>query len=206
MGFYDRYILPRLLNLAMGAKPIRYQRRKVVPLAERRVLEIGIGAGHNLPFYDAAKVREVIGLEPSAEMRTRAMAAAKGAAVPVSFIDLKAEEIPLPDASVDTVHVTYTLCSIPDVGRALQGMGRVLAPGGRLVFCEHGAAPDEGVRRWQDRLTPLWKRIGGGCHLNRPIPDLLAAGGFRIEALETMYLPGTPRFAGFNYWGTARKA
>lgn len=206
MGLYERYLLPPLLSAAMGAKPIRYQRKKVVPLAEGRVLEIGVGAGHNFPFYDTAKVTKVIGLEPSTEMRERARKVAATTNLQTEFIDLKAEEIPLDDASVDTVLVTYTMCTIPDVPRALQGMRRVLKPSGRLIFCEHGEAPDESVRLWQRRIEPVWKRIAGGCHLSRPIPTLLKDAGFVVEGLQTMYLPSTPRFAGFNYWGTARVA
>jgi ubiquinone/menaquinone biosynthesis C-methylase UbiE len=204
MGFYERRILPWLLDVAMSAKPITYQRRKVVPLAEGRVLEIGMGAGQNLAFYDPAKVSHIWGLEPSAEMRERAKARAAGLSIGLDFLDLKAEEIPLEDRSADTVLVTYTLCTIPDVARALKGMRRVLKPGGRMIFCEHGRAPDEDVRRWQERITPIWKVIGGGCHVGRPIPELIREGGFEIEKMETMYLPSTPRFAGYNYWGTAR--
>lgn len=203
MGFYEKHILPRFLDLACGANPISHQRRKVVPQAEGRVLEIGMGTGLNLPFYDRSKVSMVFGLEPSEEMRRRAAPKVAEADIPVEFIDLPGEEIPLEDKSVDTVLLTYTLCTIPDALAALSGMRRVLKPGGKLIFCEHGKAPDSAVARWQDRLNPLWKRIAGGCNLNRPIPELLETGGFRIEGMETMYLPSTPRFAGFNYWGTA---
>lgn len=203
-NLYERRILPWLLDRAMSTKPITYQRRKVVPLAEGRVLEIGIGAGQNLAFYDPAKVTHLWGLEPSREMRARAERRAQGLRFGFDFLDLEAEEIPLEDRSADTVLVTYTLCTIPDVARALTGMRRVLKPGGRLIFCEHGRAPDASVRRWQERLTPIWKRIGGGCHLGRAIPELIRESGFTIETLETMYLPSTPRFTGYNYWGTAR--
>lgn len=205
MGFYDRHILPRLLDGAMSAKPITYQRKKVVPRAEGRVLEIGFGSGHNLPFYDARKVSRLWALEPSAEMRARAAERVAASAIPLEFLDLPGESIPLEDGAVDTVLVTYTLCTIPDVMKALSEMRRVLKPDGRMIFCEHGEAPDAGVRRWQRRLTPVWKAIGGGCHLGRPIPTLLSDGGFRVEGLQTMYLPSTPRFAGFNYWGEAVK-
>lgn len=204
MGFYERRILPWLLDAAMSAKPITYQRKKVVPLAQGRVLEIGMGAGQNLAFYDPAKVQHVWGLEPSAEMRERAMRRAKGINFSLEFLDLKAEDIPLADKSADTVLVTYTLCTIPEVVKALKGMRRVLKPGGRLIFCEHGKAPDANVRKWQDRITPVWKVIGGGCHVGRAIPELIREGGFEIEKMETMYLPGTPRFAGYNYWGSAK--
>ena len=204
MSFYERYLLPPLLDLAMSAKPITYQRRKVVPLAEGRVLEIGLGAGQNLQFYDAAKVTHLWGLEPAPEMRARAMKRARDVKFPLEFLDLKAEEIPLEDKSVDTVLVTYTLCTIPDVNRALKGMRRVLRPGGRLIFCEHGEAPDESVRKWQAWMTPTWKAFAGGCHVGRPIPQLIREGGFTLEKMETMYLPSTPRPLGFNYWGSAK--
>ena len=205
MGFYDRHILPLLLNGAMSAKPITYQRKKVVPRAEGRVLEIGFGAGHNLPFYDRSKVTYLWALEPSKEMRARAAARVKESPLEVEFLDLPGEEIPLENDAADTVLVTYTLCSIPEVMKALAGMRRVLKTSGRLIFCEHGEAPDENVRKWQRRITPVWKKIGGGCHVGRAIPKLIRDGGFAIKDMETMYLPGTPRFAGFNYWGSATK-
>jgi ubiquinone/menaquinone biosynthesis C-methylase UbiE len=206
MGFYDKHILPRLLNAAMSAKPITYQRRKVVPRAEGRVLEIGFGAGHNLPFYDATKVERIWALEPAAEMRARSAERRAASSIPLEFIDLPSEKIPLDAESADTVLVTYTLCTIPDVMAALGEMRRVMKPAGRMIFCEHGEAPDESVRRWQRRITPFWKKIGGGCNVGRPIPRLIADAGFRVDDIQTMYLPGTPRFAGFNYWGSASKA
>jgi ubiquinone/menaquinone biosynthesis C-methylase UbiE len=205
MGFYDRQILPFLLNAAMSAKPISYQRRKVVPRAEGRVLEIGFGAGHNLPYYDATKVTRLWALEPSKEMRERAAARVKDSPLRIEFLDLPGEQIPLDDESADTVLVTYTLCTIPDVMKALGGMHRVMKRSGRLIFCEHGEAPDENVRKWQRRITPVWKKIGGGCHVGRAIPKLIQDSGFIVQDMDTMYLPGTPRFAGFNYWGSATK-
>ena len=206
MGFYDHYILPRFLNAAMGTKPIRYQRKKVVPRAEGRVLEVGFGAGHNLPFYDASKVSHIWALEPAQEMRERAAERVAESTVPLEFLDLPGEQIPLDNESADTILITYTLCTIPDVTKALGEMRRVLKSGGKMIFCEHGEAPDADVRKWQERLTPAWKFIGGGCHVGRPIPKMIIDSGFRIEGMETMYLPGTPRFAGFNYWGDAVKA
>jgi ubiquinone/menaquinone biosynthesis C-methylase UbiE len=178
------------------------QRAKVVPRARGRVLEIGIGSGLNLPYYDSANVSKVWGLDPSPEMTQMAKRTASSLPFEVEFIGLPGDEIPLEDNSVDTVVVTYTLCTIPDTTPALRQMSRVLRPGGELIFCEHGAAPDASVRRWQDRLNPMWKRLGGGCNLNRPIPTLIEAGGFRIKRLDTMYIPGW-RPASFNYWGTA---
>jgi ubiquinone/menaquinone biosynthesis C-methylase UbiE len=206
MGLYDRYVLPRLLNAAMSAKPIRYQRKKVVPRAQGRVLEVGFGAGHNLPFYDATKVTHLWALEPSAQMRERAAERVAASPLQIEFIDLPGEEIPLDAEAADTILITYTLCTIPDVMKALGEMRRVLKPSGKMIFCEHGEAPDESVRRWQRRLTPAWKAIGGGCHVGRQIPKLIADSGFKVEDMQTMYLPGTPRFAGFNYWGQAAKA
>ncbi len=204
MGFYARHILPKVLNLGCGAKPIRRQREKVVPLAEGLVLEVGIGSGLNLPFYDPAKIERVIGLDPAEEMLSYARRASEALPFAVEYLTLESEKIPLERHSVDTVLVTYTLCTITDAIAALEGMRRVLRPSGRLIFCEHGRAPDEAVRRWQRRLNPLWNRIGGGCNLNRDIPKLIESAGFRIDTLDSMYLPGTPRFAGFNYWGSAR--
>ena len=205
MGFYARHILPCLLDSAMSTKPITYQRKKVVPRAQGRVLEIGFGAGHNLPYYDPSKVERLWALEPAAEMRARAAARVAASPIPIEFLDLPGEQIPLDADSVDTILITYTLCTIPDVMRALDGMRRVLKPAGTMIFCEHGEAPDESVRRWQRRLTPIWKGIGGGCHVGRPIPKLIQDAGFKVLDMQTMYLPGTPHFAGFNYWGSAAK-
>lgn len=202
MSLYSRYILPKVIHFSCGLKPNMRQRAKVVPRAKGRVLEVGIGSGLNLPFYDAAQVTKVWGLDPAPEMTQIARRAARGLAFEVEFIGLPGDEIPLDDHSVDTAVVTYTLCTIPDTAPALRQIRRVLRPGGELIFCEHGAAPDAGVRRWQDRLNPIWKRVGGGCNLNRPIPALIEAGGFRISGLDTMYIPGW-RPASFNYWGTA---
>lgn len=204
MGFYDRHILPHVINCACGAKPITRQREKVVPLARGTVLEIGIGTGLNLRHYDANRVDKVIGLDPSE--RSWEIAKQRNPSPPfeLEFVGLPGEEIPLADDSVDTVLVTYALCTIPNPQAALAGMRRVLRDDGSLVFCEHGEAPDPDVRKWQDRLNPIWSIIGGGCNLNRHIPNLLETAGFVLESLDAMYLPSTPRFAGYNYWGVAR--
>ncbi len=178
------------------------QREKVVPSARGRVLEVGIGSGLNLPYYDADHVERVFGLDPSPEITRMAANAAARAPFEVEFLTAGGEDVPLDPDSVDTVLMTYTLCTIAQYLPALREMARVLKPGGRLLFCEHGLAPDESVSRWQNRVNPLWRRIGGGCHLNRDIPALLVEGGFKIEGLETMYLPGW-RPATFNYWGSA---
>jgi len=201
-SWYERNILPFMIDLGCGVKPVRRQRAKVVPRARGRVLEVGIGSGLNAPYYDRSRVSAIVGLDPSGAMRQRAEQRVREAGLQVEFVGLSAEKIPQPDASFDSVLITYTLCSIPDPLAALAEMRRVLKPEGRLIFCEHGRAPDASVRRWQDRLTPLWRRIGGGCHLNRDIPGLLAAGGFDCADLETMYLPGL-RPLTFNFWGEA---
>ncbi len=202
MGFYDHYILPRVINLACSSKPNMKQRQKIVPLAEGEVLEIGMGSGLNLGFYDRSKVRKVWGLEPSAGMRQLARKNFSGADLELEVIDLPGEEIPLDTNSIDSVVVTYTLCTIPDVQRALQGMHRVLRPGGKLLFCEHGIAPDEAVRKWQNRINPGWRKLAGGCNVNRDIPQLLKSSGFRVDVDERMYIPGV-RFLSYNYWGSA---
>ena len=203
MGFYDKYILPHFLNCACGSKPIVYQREKVVPLAEGLVLEVGIGSGLNIPFYDSTKVDKILGLDPSEELNRMALKVAADKGIPVEFILGGAEAIPLPDNHVDTVLVTYTMCTIPEVAAANKEILRVLKPQGKMIFCEHGLAPDANISKWQNRIDPYWGKIAGGCHLNRNIPALIAEAGFEIESMEQMYLPSTPKFAGYNYWGTA---
>ena len=205
MGLYAKYVMPRVTHLLCSTKPIWRQREKIVPLAEGRVLEVGIGSGLNLPFYATGKVQHLWGLDPSKELWALAGQAVAQAEFDVEFIEAAADEIPLDDASADTVLVTYTLCSIFGILPALGEMRRVLKPSGRLIFCEHGAAPDEAVRRWQNRLNPIWKRVGGGCNLNLAIPAELEHAGFKIREMETMYIPGW-KPACFNYWGTAISA
>ena len=205
MSLYEKYILPRFINCACGTKPITYQRRKVVPMASGQILEIGIGTGLNLQHYDPEKVEKVIGLDPSVDSWELARKNNPDIEFPLEFIGLPGEEIPLDENSIDTVLVTFSLCTIPDPVKALEGMRRVLKPGGQLIFAEHGKAPDANVRKWQDRINPFWQVIAGGCQLNRDIPDLLNQGGFSITRMDTMYLPSTPRFAGFNYWGIAQQ-
>jgi ubiquinone/menaquinone biosynthesis C-methylase UbiE len=200
VGFYSRYVLPKVVHYLCSHKSITRQRRKLVPLAKGRVLEIGAGSGLNLPFYDAGRVRHVWGLEPRAEMW--AMAQTGGWGFGVEFIEASAETIPLADGSADTIVVTYTLCSIDHVVEALLEMRRVLRPGGELLFCEHGVARHETVRRWQARLNPLWGKLADGCQLNRPIPRLLEKGGFEIRSMQSAFI-GRPRIATFNYWGRA---
>ena len=203
MNVYQNHVLPHLIHIACGTAPVRRQREKVVPAASGRVLEIGMGSGLNLPHYDRNRVERVWGLEPSEGMRRKAAKRVRRTDIPVEWLDLPGEEIPLDDDSVDTVVLTYTLCSIADWRSALEQMRRVLRPGGLLLFCEHGEAPDASVRRWQQRIEPVWKRLAGGCHLARPVPRCLAESGFAIEQMETAYIAG-PRFASFNYWGMAK--
>jgi ubiquinone/menaquinone biosynthesis C-methylase UbiE len=202
MNLYEKYLLPRVVHIACSTKPAMRQREKIVPLASGRVLEIGIGSGLNLPFYDAQQVCKVWGLEPSIEMTRLATRAAKGVPFELQFIASPAEVIPLPTGSIDTVLMTYVLCTIQDPAAALREMRRVIRRGGQLLFCEHGAAPNRVVRRQQDLVNPVWKRLGGGCNLNRPIPALIEASGFKIDRLEAGYIRGW-RPASFNYWGSA---
>ena len=205
MSWYEDHVLPHMIDLACASKYNRKQREKVVPQAQGEVLEIGFGSGLNLPHYDPDQVSKIWALEPSEGMRRKASKQVAASDIDLEFIDLPGEEIPLPDESVDTVLMTYTLCTIPDAVAALQGMRRVLRPGGHLLFCEHGVAPDVGVARWQDRLNPAWCRVAGGCNMNRDIPALLRAGGFDITSDERMYIPG-PKILCFNYWGAAAPA
>ncbi len=191
-----------MIDWACSLKPNQKQREKIVPEAAGDVLEVGFGSGLNVPFYDSSRVRKIWALEPSEGMRRKAQPMIDQTNMDIEFIDLPGEEIPLDDASVDTVLVTYTLCTIEDTTRALGGMRRVLKPGGRLLFCEHGLAPDEDVQKWQARLNPVWSTTMGGCQLNRDIPALLAEGGFEVDVDERMYIPG-PRFVCYNYWGSA---
>ena len=202
MSFYEEHILPHVINCACGMKTVAKQREKIVPQARGQVLEVGMGSGLNLPFYHTDAVDFVWGLEPSSGMRAKAQANIDAASVAVRWLDLPGEHIPLEDNSVDTVLLTYTLCTIPDWFAALKQMQRVLKPQGKLLFCEHGVAPDENTRRWQRRIGQQWKKIGGGCHLDRDIPLLLQEAGFEIEKMEAAYIKG-PKFTAYNYWGVA---
>jgi SAM-dependent methyltransferase len=202
-SLYDRHVLPWLLGKACAAGPIMKQRAKIVPQAEGRVLELGIGSGLNLPFYDPGKVTHVSGVDPSAALRALALAAPRPAGLDVSIADGVAEALPFEDHSFDSVVCTFTLCSVHSPPQTLAEARRVLKPGGRLFFCEHGLAPDPDVVVWQRRIEPVWKRLAGGCHLTRPITNAIASAGFRIERADNMYLPGTPRIAGWSEWGVA---
>ena len=205
MNLYNKYILPKFLNCACGSKPINYQRQKVVPLAKGKVLDIGIGSGLNIPFYNSDKIDIVIGIDPSHELIELAKELANDSKASIDFVIGSAESIPYPDNFFDTVLVTYTMCTIPNVEIANKEIWRVLKDDGRLIFCEHGLAPDKKISKWQNRIDPFWGKIAGGCHLNRDIQKLITDAGFSFESLDKMYLPSTPKFAGYNYWGVGKK-
>lgn len=202
-SFYERRILPKLLTCACSSPPMMKQRAKVVPRAEGHVLELGIGMGLNLAYYDADKVTSVSGVDPAAELRAIAEAAPRDPRLSVKVEDGTAEALPFEDKSFDCIVCTFTLCSVHTPAEALGEARRVLKPGGRFLFCEHGLAPDAGVQKWQRRIEPLWKRLAGGCHLTRPVAAGVAGAGFKLDDLETMYLPKAPRFAGWMEWGSA---
>jgi ubiquinone/menaquinone biosynthesis C-methylase UbiE len=201
MGFYEEWIVPPLIDWSMRNKRLRPYRERTAGAAEGRVLDIGIGSGLNLPFY-ARQAREIFGLDPSPPLLARAQSMAARTQTPVHLLEGSAERIPLADHSIDTVVMTWTGCSIPEICAALEEMRRVLRAGGRLLFVEHGRAPDPGVARWQDRLDPFWQRFSGGCHLNRKIDDLLSDAGFQVGRLATGYIPG-PKIMTFFYEGAA---
>jgi ubiquinone/menaquinone biosynthesis C-methylase UbiE len=201
MGIYQRVVLPWLLDLAMRNSQLAGYRRETIGAARGAVLEIGVGSGLNLPLYDPA-VGQVYGIDPSPELLDRAGQRIADARVPVSLIRASAEQLPFAADAFDTVVMTWTLCSILDPSAALGEMRRVLKPGGRLLFVEHGLSPELRITRWQRRLTPCWKRVGGGCHLDRKIDDLIRAAGFEVDALETGYIEG-PKPWTFMYQGTA---
>jgi ubiquinone/menaquinone biosynthesis C-methylase UbiE len=204
VSFYSDHILPHVINLAMRNRQLTPLRERVVSRAEGRVLEIGIGSGLNLPFY-GKRAEHLFGLEPAGRLLTMAQSRAAGSQRSVTFVAASAEAIPLDDHSIDTIVTTWTLCSIPDAMTALHEMRRVLRSEGQLLFIEHGLAPEASVQRWQDRLTPLWSKIGGGCHLNRPIRTLIENAGFAVTELDTGYIKG-PKPMTFLYQGRAQPA
>jgi ubiquinone/menaquinone biosynthesis C-methylase UbiE len=202
VGLYRKLIVPRLTDLVMRNKHLGPYRQRVIGAAEGRVLEIGVGSGLNLGHYPAA-VRELLALEPDPKLIRLARNRSAERSRAVSFMEASAERIPLENSSIDTVVSTWTMCTINDVRRALEEIRRVLKPGGRLLFVEHGLSPDASVRKWQHRLDPLWTRVGGGCHLDRPIETLVTAAGFEIDRLKAGYMPG-PKPMTFMYEGAAR--
>ncbi len=202
MNFYERHVLPHLIDCTCGLGQVMKTRAAIIPRARGRVLELGIGSGLNLSVYDPERVEGIFGVDPSAELENKARKRADDIRIPVEMVPLIIEQIHADSASFDTVVTTYTLCTIPDAVSALREARRVLRPGGELLFSEHGIAPDASVRRWQNRLTPVWKPFAGGCHLNRDIPALLQAGGFRITEMTKRYLPG-PKPMTYVYTGVA---
>ena len=203
MNWYDQHILPWLIDIACGLPMVQAQRRQLLPQAQGRVLEIGMGTGRNLPFYDRQRITQLVGVDPALQMHRLAQRRSARAGLAVELVGLSAERLPLPDDSFDTVVCTYTLCSIPDAVAALREVRRVLKPGGRFLFCEHGRAPDPLLARWQDRIQPYWKPLAGGCHLDRDVPDLLQQAGLHAQ-VEQGYIAG-PRVLTYHYWGQAQK-
>lgn len=205
LSLYDRYLLPYLIDFACGIQSVSRQREKIVPLARGRVLEIGIGTGLNIPHYNRKKVKMIVGLDPGMHMHHLAQKRIKRSQLHVELVGLTAEKIPFDDGSFDSIVMTYSLCTIPEPLTALREMRRVLAPGGTLLFCEHGRAPDKLVRLWQTWLQPFWKKFTGGCHLDRDVPALLTQAGFTCRSLQSAYLQD-PRPISYNYWGQAKIA
>jgi ubiquinone/menaquinone biosynthesis C-methylase UbiE len=205
---WERYVVPNLVACACSSRPIMKQRQKVVPLAGGVVLELGCGSGTNFDLYDATKVDHIYALEPAPGMlkKARRRAGALGIGRSIDFLETGAEAIPLADHSVDTAVITFVLCTIPDWRAALCETKRVLKPGGQVLFSEHGLSPDADIAKWQRRVEPVWKALAGGCHLTRDTLSLLREAGFEPEGAKTMYLPNTPKIAGYVSWGAARPA
>ena len=203
MSLYERFILPPLTHWACGTRLLRARRAELIPAARGDVLEIGIGSGLNFDFYDATRISSLTGIDPSTGLLSYSRRRLKTIAFPVELMAASAEHIPRADASMDTVVVTFSLCTIPDVAAALDEMRRVLKPDGQLLFCEHGLAADANVQLWQKRLDPLWGKIAGGCHLSRDIPRLLREARFRCDNLRSGYLSHAPRFASYLFQGRA---
>ena len=197
-------VYPHIVTALGNPKPIQKIRQQIIPLAEGTVLEVGVGPGVNVPYYDPAKVCKVYALEPNPGMVERAEKQRRRTELDVEFLDLPGEQIPLPEASVDTVVSTFTLCTIPGVAEAIREIGRVLRPGGQFLFFEHGLSPDFRVRRWQERTEPLFQWAFEGCHVTRDIPALIKEGAFRIERMQTGYLARFPKSGSYYFWGIAR--
>ena len=202
-SLYDRYVLPHVIRCACGAGAIAKQRARIVPRAQGRVLELGIGGGLNLAFYDPARVTSVTGVDPSEGLRALALAAPRADGLKVEVLAGEAEHLPFEDHSFDTVVCTFTLCSVHTPAAVLAQARRVLKPGGQFLFCEHGLAPDPEVAAWQRRIEPFWTPLAGGCHLTRPVGATIAAAGFLIDEIQTAYMPKTPRPLGWCELGVA---
>lgn len=205
MNFYERWVLPRLIDLAMKHREATRQRQGLLPAARGRVLEIGIGSGLNLPFY-GSEVVSVVGVDPSEALLALARGRLQDAPFAVELLARSAEALPFEAGRFDSAVTTWTLCSVPDARSALAELRRVLKPGGELLFVEHGRAEAPGVVAWQDRLNGLWGRLAGGCNINRPIAAMIRDAGFRIEDLETGHLVAGPKLVTYLYRGRARPA
>lgn len=201
MGLYSKYVLPHLIDLSMKDRATTRCRSEIIPKATGRVLEIGIGSGLNFPYYSPS-VAHVWGIDPSEELLEMVRPKLSEAPCSVELFCESAEQLPLDTDSADTIVLTWSLCTIPNPSRALEEMRRVLKPGGAVIFAEHGLAPDFGVRRWQQRINPLWKRVAGGCNMDRKIDELITGAGFNIKELRTSYFPG-PRILTYTYEGVA---
>ncbi len=204
MPFYRNHVYPHLVSMLGDPKPIQKIRQRIVPWAQGKVLEIGVGPGVNFVHYDPATVSKVYALEPNPGMIRMAEQRRRQTQLDVEFLDLPGERIPLADGSVDTVVSTFTLCTIPGVVEAIRGLGRVLKPGGKFIFFEHGLSPDLPVRRWQERTEPFFQWAFEGCHVTRDIPALIRDGGFQIEQMDTAYLSPFPKCGSHCFWGVAR--
>lgn len=200
---WDTHVLPRLVERACRSHVILDERRRSVPRASGHVLEVGVGSGLNLSLYDPLRVADVVGLDPSEPLLARARARQSDALVPVDLVLGVAEQLPFDAARFDCAVVTYTLCSVGDPAKALAEVRRVLRPQGRLIFIEHGLAPDAAPRRWQRRITPLWRRVGGNCHLDRNVTREVEQAGFIVGELRAAYAEGSPRWLSYTYEGTA---
>ena len=199
---YDKYVCPHLINYAMQMKPFRKQREKVIPCASGRVLEIGIGSGLNFNYYNKENVSEVFAVEPDGILLEKAQQNAKINNINLNVQQLKAEELPFDNNSFDTIISTYTMCSIPGLSSAMSEINRVVKPNGKLLFSEHGKSPDMNVFKWQKRMNGIQKRIAGGCHLDVDIPNEIIKANFKLNKIDSMYVPG-PKFLSYHYWGVA---
>lgn len=203
MNLYEHYILPELIQLVCSNKHFHEKRQSIIPLATGRVLEIGMGSGINLPFYNDRQVEHILALEPSDRLRKKALQQCAHINIPVELCANGAEDIPLEQHSIDTIVTTFTLCSIAEIEKALKEMRRVLKPEGTLLFCEHGLAPENNIQKWQNRINPWWKRVAGGCHLNRDIHTLIQQSGFSMDETDHQYMQGPKTFS-YIYKGIAR--
>lgn len=204
MSFYSRYVGPKLVSCLCAMDDITAERERVIPLASGVVLEIGMGPGLNLPFYNPLSVTKVIGVDPNDAFLHLGEARHRNSCVPLEIMRAAAEALPLKDGTIDTAVITYTLCSVDDPDRALREVRRVLKREGRVLFLEHGLSPEEDVARWQHRLNPIWRSLAVGCNLTRPVADLLQRAGFAIQDIEEYYLGGAPRVLGFHCRGVAQ--